>query len=68
MERDPQERHRRLGPIIRAAEAQAVREVGPLAHQMGGCHSVWARQQEILREQGIDWRTPQEMNPTTLFD
>lgn len=69
MEADPQERDRRRGPIIRAAYHRARREIGPLADAMGGCHAVWARQQAILREEyGIEWRTPAEMNPGTIFD
>jgi len=35
---------------------------------MGRCHIYWARKKELLKGQGIDWKTPAEMNPHVLFD
>lgn len=35
---------------------------------MGSCHVYWARKKELLKELGIDWKTPQECNPYTMFD
>ena len=35
----------------------------------GSCHAIWAIEKRIYRERyGIDWHTPQEMNPTVSFD
>ena len=69
MEVDPQEHDPKLRRIINTAYRQACRDVGPLANKMGGCHAIWARQQEILRKQyGITWRTPAELNPGCCFD
>jgi ribosomal protein L7/L12 len=36
---------------------------------MGGCHFVWNEMKKILREEnGIEWFSPREMNPGTVFD
>jgi len=34
----------------------------------GRCPIYWARKKELLKGQGIDWKTPAEMNPHVLFD
>nr|MDO8088033.1 hypothetical protein [Candidatus Sigynarchaeum springense] len=37
--------------------------------RMGYCHLFWSAKQEILRDKyGIDWKSPQEMNPGTKYD
>lgn len=34
----------------------------------GRCHFVWIEKKRILKEEyGIDWKTPEEMNPTWDF-
>jgi hypothetical protein len=36
---------------------------------MGYCHEFWAAKKRILRRKyGIEWRSPAEMNPGTMFD
>jgi hypothetical protein len=36
---------------------------------MGYCYMVWEKQKKILKKRhGIDWKSPDEMNPTILFD
>ena len=36
---------------------------------IGSCHIYWATKKRILREKyGIDWKSPAELNPFTLFD
>ena len=35
---------------------------------MGTCHRYWHRKKELLKEEGINWRSPSEMNPDTRFD
>ena len=34
----------------------------------GSCHEVWGRMKSRLAEEGITWRSPDEMNPGILFD
>ena len=36
---------------------------------IGWCHYYWGVKQEILKkEYGIDWRSPDEMNPNVIYD
>lgn len=35
---------------------------------LGSCHIYWERKKQLLREHGIDWKTPAECNPDILFD
>ena len=55
------------------AEAMAIiqpildREFGGSYH-MGMCHGLWQRKKELLKEMGIDWKTPAETNPDVIFD
>jgi len=36
--------------------------------RFGSCHSYWRRKKEKLKERGIIWRSPSELNPNTCFD
>jgi hypothetical protein len=36
--------------------------------EMGSCHIYWARKKELLKAEGIDWKSPSEMNPHIMFD
>lgn len=35
---------------------------------MGSCHEIWALKCEYLLEKGIDWKSPQVLNPRVMFD
>lgn len=35
---------------------------------MGTCHRYWYRKKELLKELGIEWKSPSEMNPDARFD
>ncbi len=35
---------------------------------LGKCHMVWTRKKELLAEMGINWDSPAEFNPDTIFD
>ena len=35
---------------------------------MGSCHEIWALKYEYLLEKGIDWKSPQVLNPRVMFD
>lgn len=35
---------------------------------MGACHEIWALKYEYLLEKGIDWKSPQVLNPRVMFD
>ena len=35
---------------------------------MGSCHEIWGLKYEYLLEKGIDWKSPQVLNPRVMFD
>lgn len=35
---------------------------------MGYCHLFWHKKKTLLKEYGIDWKTPQERNPMCSYD
>lgn len=35
---------------------------------MGFCHLYWSTKRDVLAKRGIEWRSPQAMNPRTRFD
>lgn len=35
---------------------------------LGACHIYWSKKKELLKNEGIDWKTPAECNPHTIFD
>jgi hypothetical protein len=68
---DPQEDDPKLGPIIKQAREEARYELfGERSHkiELGDFHAIWGRAKQILKAQGIDWKTPAEMNPHTMYD
>ena len=53
----------------------AMASIQPMLHKefennngFGTCHRYWWRKKELLREKGIDWKSPAEMNPDIRFD
>ncbi len=65
--RDPIELDEIFGPLVVAATAKAEQNVEYKG--MGACHMIWAEQAKILKEEhGIDWYSPAEMNPFSLYD
>jgi len=41
----------------------------PLKGRIGYCHIFWEKKKKMLwKKYRIDWQTPAEMNPGTLFD
>ncbi len=67
---DPIEDDPSVRPLFLAAVDEATRETEQLfGLRRGSCHRIWHRTKEILKERnGIDWRSPADMNPGTLFD
>jgi hypothetical protein len=71
---DPQEDDPKLGPIIREAAERAKQKVYKKyglkenEHRMGIGHEIWTEQKKILKGKGINWKSPREMNPNTIFD
>ena len=69
--RDPWEDDPRYAQILAAADDQAELELEnhPMKGGLGFCHVFWAKKKEILRQNhGIEWLTPAEQHPGTIFD
>lgn len=64
---DPKENDSTLKPLIDAAR-EAADKLVPGPRELGRCHKVWFEQKRLLLEQGIDWKSPAEMNPHSFFD
>ena len=55
--------------VSKEAEQRYLEENGLDAPGLGSCHGIWAIEKRIYKEEyGIDWHTPQEMNPGISFD
>jgi hypothetical protein len=73
---DPIENDPIIRSLVRQAEEEAKEalEKEALAKKvllldMGYCYMLWEKQKEILKKRyGIDWKSPDEMNPMILFD
>jgi hypothetical protein len=67
---DPVERTAAYKRVVAEVDARVEAELAPeFGGQLGYCHVFWARKQELLRaEYHIEWKTPAEMNPMTLYD
>ena len=60
-------------PVLRRKIKKAGKKAESLildgrGYNDGVCHSIWGEQKRILKEVGIIWYTPAEMNPNVLFD
>lgn len=49
-------------------EAECERRLRGERRGRGFCHVYWPVKRELLASRGIEWRTPQEMNPGTRLD
>lgn len=71
MKHDPIEEDPKLGPIIRKA-LRSVKESlanDPMKGERGFCHHLWGEQKRYLKDtQGIELKSPREMNPGVIFD
>lgn len=70
---DPVEDTPEYKAVIDRVTEQAEKEILDELHMeppfMGYCHCLWPRQKRILKEEyHIAWFSPDEMNPTVLFD
>jgi hypothetical protein len=70
---DPKERDPKYRDIIKKAEKEAEeklkKELPGAEKRMGFCQHLWDEKKKILKEKyNIDWCTPAELNPFTMFD
>ena len=49
-------------------EKECDRRLGDAPRGMGFCFGYWSTLREVLAERGIEWHSPQELNPRVMFD
>lgn len=65
---DPIEASPAYAAALLRATLEAERAVG-VSGEEGHCHELWAEKQRLLLKQcGVRWRSPAEMNPESDFD
>ncbi len=68
---DPIEETPEYQKIEKELEKLIEQRLGDRYHQrpFGFCHIYWDVKKEILKEEfGIDWKSPDELNPNIIFD
>ncbi len=65
---DPVERSPEFEAAIYDATREAVESVSDMPRGMGFCFAYWPALAAALSRRGVEWRSPQQMNPGVLFD
>ncbi len=68
LKHDPIEDDPKYRIILKKADKKAEKETKNSKGQLGHCHAFWGAKQRILAKQGIDWKSPAELNPYCKFD
>ncbi len=71
MKHDPVENTDEFQEVMKKIQPELDRLNESLDKQdygLGSCHIFWSRKKDLLKEHGIDWKTPAECNPYILFD
>ena len=65
---DPVERTQKWEDIYVEVEEECDRRLEDVPRGMGFCFAYWSVKANVLKEYGIDWKSPHYMNPGVLFD
>jgi hypothetical protein len=66
---DPKEDDPKLKKMFEQAKEEADKNLSNHPRGLGFCHTYWSELKRILKEKyGIDWKSPEEMNPGVIFD
>ncbi|TCT16022.1 hypothetical protein EDC18_10236 [Natranaerovirga pectinivora] len=71
MKRDPIEETKEFKEVVKKIQPQLDiinSQLDEQGYRMGRCHIYWAKKKELLKQEGINWHTPAECNPYTIFD
>ena len=68
LKKDPVEWTKEFEAVVDEAEHRAYLQLKGVPRGMGFCFEYWAARRAALKELGIEWRTPHEMNPRVMFD
>ena len=66
---DPVEDTLQYKKICKQVDKMVDKKTKSVRGKFGSCHQIWNTRKRILKEEyGMDWHTPQEMNPSCHFD
>lgn len=67
---DVNETNPQYKPIIRAVDAEVEAEMKQQGTygKLGSIHTFWQRKKAKLKARGIDWHSPEELNPGNSYD
>lgn len=65
---DPVERTPQWEEIYLEVEKECFRQLKGTHRGMGFCFGYWAVKRAVLAKYGIEWKSPQFMNPRVMFD
>ena len=65
---DPVERTAKWEEIYCDVEKACAKRLKGVPRGMGYCFGYWAARSNVLKEYGIDWKSPGVMNPRVMFD
>lgn len=71
MKKDPIEDSKEFRKALKKIQPQLEilsQQLNEDGYGLGSCHRYWARKKELLKAQGIDWKTPAECNSSIIFD
>ncbi len=65
---DPVEWTARYEEVIDEADHEAYANLTDIPRGMGFCFAYWAEKRNALARRGIEWQSPNIMNPRVMFD
>ena len=65
---DPVEYTELWEKVIDEVEAKVNEELADEPKRMGHCFTYWTTKARVLRDYGIEWKSPSLMNPRVVFD
>ena len=68
LKRDPVEWTEAYEAVIDEAEKEAYSHLTDIPRGMGFCFAYWAEKRKALAKRGIEWRSPNTLNPGVMFD
>lgn len=68
LEYDPVEDSEAYLAVIDEVERRLYEEFKDEPRNMGFCFGYWSAKEALLREYGIEWRSPSSMNPGVMFE
>lgn len=65
---DPVQASEKWEDVIYEVEKEVDEELKDDPRGMGFCHAYWSAKKAALARRGVEWRSPNSMNPRVIFD